>query len=116
MANRVQRVRLRQDVDATFIAGCARGIGRLYDVSSQGFFVYSPTLLRAGSRVSAVFRTTAGGLSVAEGEVRWNTADVAKPFITSGFGVRVTRSDDRYRRLVQTAISTNGFTSSGAAD
>ncbi len=116
MANHVQRVRLRQDIDATFVAGCSRGIGRLYDVSPRGFFVYSPTLLRAGSRVSAVFRTPAGGLSVAEGEVRWNTADVATPVATSGFGVRLTRSDNQYRRLVQAAISTNGFTSAGAAD
>ena len=116
MASRVLRVKLRQGIDATFVAGCSRGIGRLYDVSPQGFFVYSPTLLRAGSRVSAVFRAPDGGLSVAEGEVRWNTTDVAKPLITSGFGVRVTRSDDAYRKLVHAAISTNGFTSPGAAD
>jgi hypothetical protein len=104
----MRRVRIRQEVGATFVAGASRGEGRLHDVSPNGFFMNSPTLLRRGSRVSVVFRTPGGGLSVAEGEVRWNTARAAGQLALSGFGVRVTRSDDGFRRLVDAALSSDG--------
>jgi hypothetical protein len=103
----MQRVRIRQEVGATFVGGSSRGKGRLYDVSADGFFIFGPLLLRRGTLVSAVFRTEGGKLSMAEGRVCWNTACAASPRQLTGFGVRLTRSDRQYRRLVETAMTSD---------
>ena len=100
----MRRVRLTQDVRASFSAGTWRGEGLLYNVSHGGFFVYSPTLLRPGTRVKAVFRTVSGGLSKAEGQVCWNTAEASAPLTTSGFGVRLLRADEQFRCLVEAVL------------
>ncbi len=100
----MRRVRLRQDVRASFFTATSRGEGLLYNVSPGGFFVYSPTLMRPGTHLTAVFRTVSGGVSEAEGEVCWNTAEVSAPLTTSGFGVRLLRADEQFRRLVEAVL------------
>ena len=109
----MRRVRIRQKVGASFVAGPSRGKGRLYDVSDEGFYMHSPVLLKRGSHVSVLFRTALGGVSVAEGEVRWNSARVASRMVPSGFGVRVTRADDDFRQLVLAALNTEGSATRG---
>ena len=109
----MRRVRIRQQVGASFVAGPSRGKGRLYDVSAEGFFMRSPVLLKRGSHVSVLFRTAAGGVSVAEGEVRWNSARVTSQMVPSGFGVRVTRADRDFRQLVQSALNAEGCSTGG---
>ena len=109
----MRRVRIRQQVGARFIAGASRGEGTLYDVSAEGFYMHSPILLERGCHVSVVFRTPAGSVSVAQGEVRWNSARVTSQMVPSGFGVHVTCADDDFRGLVQAALTTDGYSTCG---
>ena len=92
-------------VDATFVAGSARGKGRLFDVSLGGFFVQVPLLLPEGSSVAAALETSSGWRMAVEGVVRWNTAKLDGPYASCGFGVRVTRYSNEFLGFVDGALA-----------
>ena len=100
-----RRIRLQGPVDATFVAGSARGTGRLFDVSLGGFFVQVPLLPPPGSSVAAALETPSGWRMTIEGVVRWNTAKLDGPYATCGFGVRITRYSNEFLGFVDGALA-----------
>lgn len=100
-----RRIRLKQPLEATFVAGSARGKGRVYDVSLGGLFVQGPLLPAEGSSVAAALETPSGWRLAIEGVVRWSTAARGGPHEACGFGIRVTRCSNEFLGFVDGALA-----------
>jgi hypothetical protein len=100
-----RRIRLSQPVSAAFVAGSARGKGRILDVSQGGIFVRSSLLPTGGTSVAASLELPSGRTIAVQGIVQWNTAHVECKLDTPGFGVRLTLVPPEYLGFVDGALS-----------
>jgi hypothetical protein len=100
-----RRIRLSQPVNTAFVAGTARGQGRIVDVSQGGIFVRSTLLPSGGTSVAASLELPSGRTIAVQGIVQWNTANVECKLDTPGFGVRLTLVPPEYLGFVDGALS-----------
>jgi hypothetical protein len=99
-----RRIRLSQPISAAFVAGTARGQGRILDVSQGGIFVRSSLLPSGGTNLAASIELPSGRTIAVQGIVQWNTARVESKLETPGFGVRLTLVPPEYLGFVDGAI------------
>jgi hypothetical protein len=100
-----RRIRLSRPVNAAFVAGTARGQGRILDVSQGGIFVRSALLPSGGTTVAAALELPSGRTIAVQGVVQWNTAHLETRLESSGFGVRLTLVPPEYLGFVDGALS-----------
>jgi len=100
-----RRIRLSHPVNTAFVAGSARGQGRIVDVSQGGIFVRSSLLPSGGTTVAASLELPSGRTIAVQGVVQWNTAHVEARLESPGFGVRLTLVPPEYLGFVDGAIS-----------
>ncbi len=100
-----RRVRLSRPVNTAFVAGTARGQGRIVDVSQGGIFVRSTLLLCGGTSLAASLELPSGRTIAVQGIVQWNTANLEARLESPGFGVRLTLVPPEYLGFVDGALS-----------
>ena len=90
-------------MNAHFVAGPARGQGRVHDVSREGFFLRSPALVPEGTDIEVTLMC-GNTKYVVTGVVCWNSASVPSRQMSSGFGVRVTHHRQTFRVFLRRVI------------